>query len=130
MIGAAIWYLPQADELWTGMISVDALKMLQTGRKLTDLTKDHNYPRKCAARELLQMRDEDLTTESVLYLYKTKYGRFNLVTREENRRLMKYQKAGTFSTPEEAYLGASVRLVPMHVDQGGKLTLRESMEES
>ena len=28
MIGAAIWYLPQGKELWTGDISIDALKSL------------------------------------------------------------------------------------------------------
>jgi hypothetical protein len=130
MIGAAIWYLPQADELWTGMISVDALKTLQAGTKITELTKDHNYPRKCAARELLEMPDEHLTTESVLHLYKTRYGRFNFVTSEENRRLMKYQKAEMFSTPENAYSMASVTLVPILLDQKGKLQLEESLKEN
>ena len=28
MIGAAIWYLPQGKELWTGDISIDALKKI------------------------------------------------------------------------------------------------------
>ena len=28
MIGAAIWYLPQGKELWTGDISIDSLKIL------------------------------------------------------------------------------------------------------
>jgi hypothetical protein len=130
MIGAAIWYLPQAGELWTGMISVDALKALQAGTKITELTKDHNYPRKCAARELLELSDEHLTTESVLHLYKTKYGRLNFVTSEENRRLMKYQKAETFSTPQNAYSKASVTLVPIRLDQKGKPQLQESLKES
>jgi hypothetical protein len=129
MIGAAIWYLPQADELWTGMISVDALKALQAGTKISALTKDHNHPRKCAARELLELSDEHLTTESVLHLYKTRYGRFNLVTSEENRRLMKYQKAETFSTPQNAYSEASVTLVPIRLDQKGKPQLQERLKE-
>ena len=28
MVGAAIWYLPQGKDLWTGNISIDALKKL------------------------------------------------------------------------------------------------------
>ena len=54
MVGAAIWYFPQNDELWTGMISVDALKaFVHGGIKAVKLTKDHHYPRKVAASELL-----------------------------------------------------------------------------
>jgi len=121
MIGAAIWYLPQPDDLWTQNISADALKALQAGSKVT---RDHNYPRKCAARELLCTPEEQLTADFVLHRYKTKYGTFNLVTKEENRRLMKYQKADLFRTPEEAYSKAAITLVPVRSDQGGKLTLR------
>ena len=28
MVGAAIWYLPQGKELWTGEISVEAIKKI------------------------------------------------------------------------------------------------------
>jgi hypothetical protein len=126
MIGAAIWYLPQAGELWTGMISMDALEALRAGTKATKLTKDHNYPRKCAARELLEMSDEQLTEESVLHLYKTRYGRFNFVTNEENRRLVKYQKAKMFSTPENAYSMASVTLVRVPLDEARELQLQKA----
>ena len=51
IVGAAIWYFPQSDELWTGMISVDALKAFvgTAGSKAVKLTKDHHYPRKVAA---------------------------------------------------------------------------------
>ena len=57
MIGAAIWYLPQGKELWTGDISIDALKNLfesDEPQKIT-LTKDHHFPRKVAAAELLNL---------------------------------------------------------------------------
>ena len=121
MIGAAIWYLPQPDDLWTHNISVNALKARQAGNKVT---RDHNYPRKCAARELLGTATEELTAEFVLHRYRTKYGRFNLVTKDENRRLMKYQKADLFTTPEEAYSKASITLVPLECDESGKLGLQ------
>ena len=57
MIGAAIWYLPQGKDLWTGDISIDALKKLfesEEPQKIT-LTKDHHYPRKVAAAELFKL---------------------------------------------------------------------------
>jgi hypothetical protein len=127
MIGAAIWYLPQPNDLWTQNISVDALNALQAGGKLT---KDHNYPRKCAARELLRTAAEELTADFILHRYMTKYGTFNLVTKEENRRLMKYQRADSFKTPEEAYSKAAITLVPMENDQAGKLKLRTASTKS
>jgi len=52
IIGAAIWYLPSSDELWSGMISSDALEELKLGKKIP-LTKEHKFPRKQAGRQLL-----------------------------------------------------------------------------
>ena len=107
------------------MISVRALEALKAGKKRSELSQDYVYPRKCAARELLGISDQNLTGEHVLHLYKTKYGRFNLVTSEENRRLIKYTKADLFTTTEEAYANASITLVgPMDLDESGKLRLR------
>ncbi len=55
MVGAAIWYLPQGKDLWTGEISIDAIKKLSETHQLGSLTKDHNYPRKVAASELFKV---------------------------------------------------------------------------
>ena len=93
MVGAAIWYFPQSDELWTGMISVDALQAFvgTTGSKAVKLTKDHHYPRKVAAAELFSLNWATINdpAEEVLGRYLDCYGKFNLVLPEENKRLVK-----------------------------------------
>ena len=114
MIGAAIWYLPQGKELWTGDISIDALKNLfesDEPQKIT-LTKDHHFPRKVAAAELFKL---DWSTflnpgEEVLKRYQNIYGRYNLVLPEENKRLVKYQKGIIFTSPEDSYRKAGIYL--------------------
>jgi hypothetical protein len=40
LIGAAIWYLPQSKNLWTGQISLLALRALPNVK----LSRDHNIP--------------------------------------------------------------------------------------
>tara|TARA_Y100001968_G_C19239400_1_gene658634 strand:+ start:321 stop:896 length:576 start_codon:yes stop_codon:yes gene_type:complete len=114
MIGAAIWYLPQGKDLWTGDISVDALKELSksnTPDKVT-LTKDHHFPRKVAAGELLKLDWSHFLnpSEEVLKRYKNRYGRFNYVLPEENKRLVKYQKGVNFVSPEDSYQKAGIIL--------------------
>ena len=108
MIGAAIWYMPQSNDLWTGKISVEALKARQAGAKPC---KDHDYPRKLAGRDLLHLDEHDLTGPNLLLLYKTKYGRFNYVTQTENKRLVQHQKVHRFTSSEEAYKNAGIRLL-------------------
>ena len=115
MVGAAIWYFPQSDELWTGMISVDALKAFvgTAGSKAVKLTKDHHYPRKVAASELFAL-DWSLIDDpaaEVLQRYLNRYGRFNYVLPEENKRLVKYQKTRTFVSPEHSYASAGIELI-------------------
>src|SRR4051812_40828960 len=55
MIGAAIWYLPQAAGLWNGMISINAVQNFHpnNGIEKPKLTADHSFPRKVAAKQLL-----------------------------------------------------------------------------
>ena len=79
MVGAAIWYLPQGKELWTGEISVEAINKLSETKQLGSLTKDHNYPRKVAASELFKVDRSKIPIphEVVLNRYQTKYGLFN-----------------------------------------------------
>ena len=106
MVGAAIWYLPQSQELWTGNISIKALRKLlnsDTPYKMT-LTKDHHYPRKIAAAELFKLEWSTFSSpaEEVLKLYKTIYGRFNFVLPEENKYLVQYQKGKVFVSPEDS----------------------------
>tara|TARA_B100001287_G_C22458357_1_gene423850 strand:+ start:98 stop:652 length:555 start_codon:yes stop_codon:yes gene_type:complete len=114
MIGAAIWYLPQGKELWTGDISINALTKLfesDEPNKIT-LTKDHHYPRKVAAAELFKLNWSTFSSpaEEVLQRYQNIYGRYNLVLPEENKRLVKYQKGIIFTSPEDSYRKAGITL--------------------
>jgi hypothetical protein len=115
MIGAAIWYFPQGPESWTGRISAEALHSHhpESGETKPKLTADHEYPRKVAAVELLQINwDQTLEPgEILLQLYAKKYGRFNYITPRENRSLMSYQRATAFQDPMTAYAFARIRLV-------------------
>jgi len=108
MIGAAIWYFPQPADLWTGKISIEAAKALQAGKRTT---RDHEYPRKVAARELFAANDTDLTADAIYALYRQKFGKFNLVTKEENRKLMQFQRAESFASPKGSYWKARIQLI-------------------
>ena len=110
-VGAAIWYLPKTkDLLFTGKISKEAMKK---GEK----SEDHLYPRKITAQEILQFdwEDENNPVETLSNLYIQKYGRYNYVSKMENKRLIKYQKIGVFVDPETAYENAGIELVDLDV---------------
>ena len=113
VIGAAIWYLPTGKNLWTGKISEEALKSIDRGIQISKLTKEHEFPRKIAANEVLTSELDNLKkSEAYLYeLYTTKYGKWNLVTPLENKLLGKYQKDTVFISPEDAYIKAGINLV-------------------
>lgn len=114
IIGAALWYLPTSRELWTGAISVQALRDFHpdSGVGKPRLTEDHEYPRKVAAVELMKRSwgDED-SSGAMLQLYLGKYGRFNYITPRENKALVKHQKGHVFEQPAEAYRQAGIALV-------------------
>ena len=106
-IGAAIWYLPKNNEiLFTGKISKDAILK---GEK----SEDHLYPRKIAATELLNYKWEDELdpVKALADLFMTKYGRYNYVSKLENKRLIKFQKSEVFETPQKSYAAAGIELV-------------------
>lgn len=103
-IGAAIWYLPKNKKiLFTGKISLDALAK-------NERSEDHFYPRKIAARELLERAQKNTVTD-VVELFLEKYGRYNYVSKSENKNLIKYQKLNNFVNSEESYKRANVTLV-------------------
>lgn len=122
IIGAAIWYLPFDEQCWTGNISAAALELCVSkpvGTPPLTFTKDHEYPRKLAAKTLLAIDWSgylNAPTE-MLDLYRTKFGRFNYVTSAENRRLMQYQREQTFSDVTTAYGKANIRLLQLSKDE-------------
>ena len=116
IVGAAIWYLPvMHDECWTGRISVAALMdhHPERGKEHPRLTKDHEYPRKIAAAELLAKarKASEHVANDLASAYLSKYGKFNYVTPYENKVLAKHQRKGSFQNPVEAYKRAKVELV-------------------
>ena len=121
MVGAAIWYLPQGIELWTEQISFKAFEKLLSAKKAKDvkLTKDHQFPRKIAASELFKIKWEKVEDPKaeVLRLYRTKYGLFNYVLPDENKRLVKYQKAKIFKSPEDSYNKAGIKLKKLSIKE-------------
>jgi hypothetical protein len=113
-IGAAIFYLPQAEtKCYTGFVSVGVYENLKNGRKIS-LTKEHRIPRRVSAIELINkaVNNEPL---NLMEGYLEKYSRFNYVLPKENKRLVRFQKHGLFSSPEEAYTSAGIELVPLNL---------------
>jgi len=112
LIGAGIWYLPSGKELFTGKISKNALEKIITDPKVK-LVEEHGFPRKVAGKSLFCDYLEDLKLDytKLHNLYLNKMGRFNLVLKEENNKLKKFQKTNTFISEEEAYKSAGIELV-------------------
>ncbi len=103
-IGAALWYLPKNKKLlFTGKISLDALAK-------NERSEDHFFPRKIAARELLE-GIHDTSATGIMNSFLQKYGRYNYVSKSENKKLIKYQKSNTFFSSSDSYKKADVNLV-------------------
>ena len=111
MIGAAIWYVPKPIEAWTGCISIGALEHFHpdSGVDGPRFSEEHVYPRKVAAKMLLA--DMKLDGARMVALFREKYGRLHYITPDENKSVQPYQRASVFSTPDEAYVKAGVKLV-------------------
>jgi len=129
-VGAAIWYLPQGNDLWTGKISEEALRAHRpssSGQSAT-LTKDHQYPRKVTAARLLSLDWTSVPDPAaeLLTRYKQEYGTFNLVLRHENRRLMKYQRDRAFEDPTQAYASAGIKLLEISRDELADVKRRDA----
>ncbi len=71
--------------------------------------KEHCYPRKRAGADLLRDGTGQLSGTEVLADFQAKWGRYNRVTRQENRALVSHQRAGL--SMEECYAAAEVVLV-------------------
>lgn len=84
VIGAAIFYLPSLNAHFNGFISINALKgYLKKERRV----KDHIYPRKLAARELLTKK---LTLEELMSRYHDHLAQYMYITSSENSILVNY----------------------------------------
>jgi len=109
IIGAAIWYLPECDGLFTGEMSRKAVELCRSNRKnWAKLSKEHRYPRKRAGRDLLKSRAK-LSESWIRSKYQKKWGRYNRVTKEENRKLVAFQKKNL--SPKKCYGKCGIVLI-------------------
>jgi hypothetical protein len=117
ILGAAIWYLPHNNKYWTGKISENAKESLSKDCK-AKLTKEHQFPRKIAAKELLNGNKQfDNNENCLLKLYEEKYAKYNLVTPQENRKISKNQRDKVFKNIEKAYEDTKIKLVEITENQ-------------
>ncbi len=125
MIGAAIWYLPKPPDAWTGFISLCALQAFHPSSGLEEpkFSEEHLYPRKIAARRLLE--DDSLCSVGLTRAFKNKYGRLHYITPEENKSVQPFQRSEVFLTPEEAYKKAGIVLIEMKKDDLSRIKKRE-----
>lgn len=109
-IGAAIWYLPRNNALlFTGKISKDALLK-------NEKSEDHLFLRKIAAQEILNFdwNAESNPVKKLSDLYLKKYGKFNYVSKKENKKLVKFQKSNVFTDSNAAYSHAMIEMVDFY----------------
>ena len=112
LIGAGLWYLPSSKKLFSGMISNQALNRIRLDSSVK-LVEEHGFPRKLAGKKLLSEHLEELKIDDrkLEELYTNKMGKFNLVLKEENNRLKKFQKTSIFIDESAAYKSAGIKLV-------------------
>jgi hypothetical protein len=106
LAGAGLWYLPSGLELFSGLISQDALESVEKTPTETKLVEEHSFPRKVGGRYLYEKyreKGESFTKKYFLELYKTKLGKYNLVLKKENDKLKKFQKVKKGTNREEFF---------------------------
>jgi hypothetical protein len=100
-IGANLFYQDSSKKLFSGFIS--------EGSIASDCVKEHKYPRKMAAKNLLENPPSSI--EELMHLYYSEYGCYNYVTSVENTKLRPFQKKGVFISPKDSYEKAGINLV-------------------
>lgn len=126
-IGAGLWYI-SSKGVPTNKVSKEMLKDYHPDSGVTNPkhTEDHEYPRKVAAKEMLEKDWSNVEKPEfeLFTLYSEKYGRVNFVTSTENKRLTKFQKVGVFTTPERAYEQAGIKLIEVTDEELQKVLSR------
>ena len=125
MIGAAIWYIPKPANAWTGYISREAMKTFhpESGISSPKFSEEHVYPRKVAARLLLE--NVQLNGLVLFELFNEKYGRLHYITPDENKAVIRYQRDSVFTVPDDAYIKAGIELISVLREDLRKIKKRE-----
>lgn len=114
-IGAALWYIPKINESFSGLISKKLLESFSCqNSNEVKISEEHIYPRKISASKLLEMDKEKITADEVYKYYVDFFCKLCLITPQENKRAIKYQKKGIFKTPIQVYKDAKIELVRMN----------------
>ena len=87
ILGAGVFYLPSLNSHFNGFISIAALKGYLKGDRRV---KDHIYPRKLAARELLSKK---LSVEELKNRYHSHLATYMYITSTENSALINYYES-------------------------------------
>lgn len=126
ILGAAIWYMPNGKILFSGKISERALESIRQDTKVK-LVEEHGFPRKVAGNRLFNEHLEEVKSDFNNFekLFIDKFGKYNLVLKEENLRLKKYQKVDNFISEQESYKLAEIKLVSPTADDYKLIQLKK-----
>ena len=109
VIGAAIFYLPSLNIHFNGYISIAALKgYLNQERRV----KDHIFPRKLAAKKLLE---KPYSLEELMQEYHSALATFMYITPTENSNLVNYYE--THENHDEAMLALQIEKFPIQASE-------------
>jgi hypothetical protein len=114
---ACILYYGSYAVLFRGGRSEEVQKLINkygSMNKITHLvTREHEYIRKKAARELFEdyLAGKNITWERFVILSVRKYLIWNVVTRKEHKRVTKTQKKYSLLSPREQYKLAKVKIL-------------------
>jgi hypothetical protein len=109
VIGAAIFYLPSLNSHFNGFISLNALKEYLNGQRRV---KDHIYPRKLAAIELLK---EKMTLDELEDRYHSQLATFMYMTSSENIMLVNYYES--YNSHDEAMQSLGIEKFPLNPNE-------------
>lgn len=125
MIGAAIWYIPKPADAWTGQISIAVLKAFHpdSGVSRPRISEEHVYPRKVAAKQLLET--DRLDGDSMLDAFTSRYAQVHYITPDENKVVTQFQRTSVFRSPEEAYRLAGISFISISVTDLRKIKKRD-----
>jgi len=115
--GYPLYKLPNCNskELWSGLVSDDAMEELKTKRK-PEIEREHAMARSVVIPKLFTEYFEFIEIArgdflKTLFENEGGYGTFHLVTRKENSKLKEFQTEEIMGDPLSAYVKAGINLI-------------------
>ena len=120
LIGAGIWYLPSDKKLlYSGKISERAYNSLINPLEKTKLVEEHGrVPRKVAGNWLYNKYLNTIrkNPEKLKAIYLDEIGQYNLVLKDENLSIAKFQRSHVFIDEATAYQNAGIKLIEVPLE--------------